>query len=254
VLPAAEREEVRELAAEVGAITWLTDLDEAVEVGSSAEGVTGAEDHAVAGPDVSGPTAPVAIPVEFERVPLPGPLKKRLMRAFLRDVHHYLWAVDYSPRSGETFRVRREVRRRALDALAAAERTPRPHVVVGHSLGSVIAYDVLKNVDGAPVCDGLVTLGSPLGLDEVQDRLDPGWSRWDGFPAAKVDGSWVNVFDRLDPVCGFDPILANDFRREGRPVVTDVDEPNWGTWRHSIGKYFRGSRLRRSLVGLLGIV
>jgi pimeloyl-ACP methyl ester carboxylesterase len=148
-------------------------------------------------------------------------------------------------------RVRHDARGRALDALAAAEQAPRPHVVVGHSLGSVIAYDVLKNVDEAPVCDGLVTLGSPLGLDEVRDRLDPGWSRWDGFPAAKVDRSWVNVFDRLDPVCGFDPVLANDYRREGRPVVSDVDEPNWGIWRHSIGKYFRGSRLRKSLVALL---
>jgi hypothetical protein len=252
-LPAAEKEEVRELAAEVGAITWLTDLDNAVEVGGGADPATGAADGAVAGLEPSGPIAPAEVADEFERIPLPGPLKKRLMRAFLRDVHHYLWDVDYSPRPGDTFRVRRDVRRRALDALAAAERAPRPHVVVGHSLGSVIAYDVLKNVDGAPVCDGLVTLGSPLGLDEVQDRLDPGWSRWDGFPAVKLGGSWVNVFDRLDPVCGFDPVLANDFRRGGQPVVTDVDEPNWGTWRHSIGKYFRGSRLRKSLVDLLGI-
>jgi hypothetical protein len=54
-------------------------------------------------------------------------------------------------------------------------------------------------------------------------------------------------------VCGFDPILANDVRREGREVVNDVDEPNWGTWRHSIGKYLRGSRLRASLVDLLDI-
>jgi hypothetical protein len=32
-LPAAAKEEVRELVAEVGAITWLTDLDGPVEVG-----------------------------------------------------------------------------------------------------------------------------------------------------------------------------------------------------------------------------
>jgi hypothetical protein len=90
-------------------------------------------------------------------------------------------------------------------------------------------------------------------LDEVQDRLDPGWSRWKGFPARRLTGRWVNVFDRLDPVCGFDPILPNDFRSEGRAVVTDVSEASWGRWRHSIGKYLRGPLLREALVDLLEI-
>ena len=252
-LPRAEKEEVRELAAEVGAITWLTDLDEAVAVASSANWVTGTADPAVAGLQASGPAAPAEVVDEFERVPLPGPLKKRLMRAFLRDVHHDFWDVNYSPRPGDPFRVRHDERRRELEALAGADRAPRPHVVVGHSMCSVIAYDVFKNVEGAPVCDGLITLGSPLGLDEVEDRLDPGWSRWDGFPAPNVDGSWVYVFDRLDKVCGSGLVLAIDYRSEGQPVRTDIDEPNWGTWRHSIGKYLHGPRLRKSLVDLLDI-
>lgn len=80
-------------------------------------------------------------------------------------------------RPKESFLVRDTVRIRGLDALRAADMAPRPHVVVGHSLGSVIAYDLLRNVASAPVLDGMLTLGSPLGLDEVQGRLDPGWSR-----------------------------------------------------------------------------
>jgi hypothetical protein len=179
-LPAEEKEAVRELAAEVGAITWLVDLDEDVEVGGGAVQITDVSEPASTSAEANGPAMPAAVApaVEFERIPLPGPLKRRLMRTFLRDVHHYLWDVDYSPRPGATFRVRQEVRRRTVDALAFAGDAARPHLVVGHSLGSVIAYDVLQNVDEAPVVDGLVRLGSPLGLDEVQDRLDPGWSRW----------------------------------------------------------------------------
>jgi hypothetical protein len=71
-LPAAAKEEVRELVAEVGAITWLTDLDGPVEVGIGADRVAGAGDHAMAGPEVSGPAAPVAVADEFERVRCPA--------------------------------------------------------------------------------------------------------------------------------------------------------------------------------------
>jgi hypothetical protein len=234
-LPPDEQAAIRELAAETGAVTWLFEDGD--------DGEDGADGAA---------TAPVEAPgAQFERVPLPGPLKRRLMKAFLRDVHHYLWDAEYSPGSRPQVRVRHRIRELALAAMTVD--VPRPHVLVGHSLGSVIAYDVLQNVPGAPTVDGLVTLGSPLGLDEVQDRLRPGWSRWDGFPTATVAGHWVNVYDRLDPVCGLDPDLANDFRQLGRTVVHDVDAPNWGTWRHSVTKYLRGSELRAALVEALDL-
>ena len=88
------------------------------------------------------------------------------------------------------------------------------------------------------------TLGSPLGVDEIQDRLV--WTRENGFPA-KLRGGWVNVYDSLDVVSRPDPKLANDFRKNGKEVVMDVNEQNWGTWRHSATKYFKGPELRRRL-------
>ena len=39
----------------------------------------------------------------LEAVPLPAPLKRRLMRVFLRDVHHYLFNATFRPRPGETY-------------------------------------------------------------------------------------------------------------------------------------------------------
>jgi hypothetical protein len=234
-LPEAQQREVLELAAEVGAVSWLDD--------PAAGGTSRAAEELDPAVDEVG--------IDFERIPLPGPVKRRLMAAFLRDVHHYLWNVEFNPGPGRSFAVRTEVRRRALDALAAAADVSRPHLLVGHSLGSVVAYDVLQNVADAPEVDGLITVGSPLGLDEVQDRLDPGWSRWNGFPSRRLKGRWVNVYDHLDPVCGFDPVLANDFRRGGETVLTDIHEANWGRWRHSIGKYLRRPLLRDAFVELL---
>jgi hypothetical protein len=118
-------------------------------------------------------------------------------------------------------------------------------------MGTVIAYDCLKRVQDAPRVDGLMTIGSPLGLDEIQDKLHPEWTRDTGFPFEKVQGGWVNVYDKLDPVAGFDPNLGNDYRRDGKPAVDDLNEQNYGSWRHDISKYLRGQNLREKLRGLL---
>jgi hypothetical protein len=75
--------------------------------------------------------------------------------------------------------------------------------------------------------------------------LHPEWTRAGGFPARLAH--WTNVFDRLDPVCGFDPHLANDFQRDAQKVIEDIHEPNSGWFRHNIEKYLRGPLLHSAL-------
>ena len=193
---------------------------------------------------------PSSVQGALERVPLPWFVKRPFLAAFLRDVHHYLFDVEHVPRHGTTFWVQQEIRRRFLAKLTDPAVT-RPHIVVAHSMGTVIAYDCLKRVGDCVAVDGIMTLGSPLGLDEVQDKLQPGWTREDGFPADRLAGGWLNLFDRLDPVCGFDPALANDYRRAGAMTVTDQAVRNPGAWRHSLGKYLRQPAVRVGLRQLL---
>lgn len=196
------------------------------------------------------PTPEEVAAVKQERVPVPAWLRKRIMGRFVRDAHHYFFNLDFSPRPGATYKVRDEMRRRFVDALKAGENN-RPLVVVSHSMGTVIAYDCLMHEPDCPAVDGLMTVGSPLGLDEVQDFF-PSWSRDNGFPR-KVLGRWVNVFDPLDVVVGLDPRFDNDFRRNGQFAVEDVREDNWGTWRHSISKYLQGRVLREHLARMLRV-
>lgn len=190
----------------------------------------------------------------LEAVPLPDWLKRRLMRVFLRDVHHYLYDATACPRAGETFQIRRDVRRRAVRVLQDGASRPGPHVVIGHSLGSVIAYDVLAAMDDAPDVDALLTVGSPLGISEVRDRLSPAWSRDGGWPARlPPDRPWSNVFDLMDPVCGgFDRMIAGEFRLDGLVRVQDLRVTNHGSWRHSVVKYLGQPRLREALLAALG--
>lgn len=187
----------------------------------------------------------------YERIPLPWPLKKAFLETFLRDVHHYLFNATFSPRPGTTYKVQDEIRNRFVDAIQAVDKSSGPHIILSHSMGTVIAYDCLKRVRKTAHVDGLITIGSPLGLDEIQDKLQPGWSRPDGYPSEKVDGGWINVFDRLDPVAGFDPIIANDFQIAGKSKVRDIEVSNSGAWRHSIVKYLKADPLRQELRQML---
>jgi hypothetical protein len=192
-----------------------------------------------------------AAPTPDERFPLPWPVKERFLKVFLRDVHHYLLNVDYEPRPGERYRVRDEIRRRFLSELEAVPKDRTPVIVISHSMGTVIAYDCLANLPECRKIDALVTLGSPLGIDEVQDKLAPGWSRQNGFPRAKVRGDWVNGFDRFDVVAALDPKLANDFQENGQLVINDIGVTNEGSWRHTLRKYFQRQVLRAELRRLL---
>ncbi len=192
------------------------------------------------------------IGAEFERIPLPWAVKRRLMKVFLKDVHHYLFNSETTPREAENFLCQDEIRNRFVDAVKRGADRPGPHVVVAHSMGTVISYDCLKRVDDCPAVDGYITIGSPLGLDEIQDKLQPGWSRDDGFPSEKVRGDWVNVYDRLDPVAGLDPAIANDYRRGGDETVIDIHQVNPGAWRHDAGKYMAGALFREQLNRMMG--
>jgi hypothetical protein len=194
--------------------------------------------------------------VALERVPLPWFIKKRIMKAFLRDAHHYYFNKPHTPRPGEIYRVQDEIRRRFVAALNVQAEVPAangPHIVVSHSMGTMIAYDCLKRVAACPAIDGLITLGSPLGIDEVQDCNKPEWTRADGFPADKLNGRWVNIFDRLDVVCAADPRIAGDFQHGGKDRIEDIGVSNEGYWRHAVVQYLARPHLRETLASMLNL-
>jgi len=187
--------------------------------------------------------------VDFERIPLPWFVKRRVMKVLLRDVHHYLFNTEHEPRPGERFKVKDEIQRRFIETMTAdAQQNANngPHIVVSHSMGTVISYDCLKHRADCPPVSALMTIGSPLGLDEIQDMM-PDWSREDGFPSTHVAKNWTNVYDKLDPVAGFDPNLSNDYRKLSQPVVNDIKVTNSGRWRHSSWKYFQQESLKDAL-------
>jgi hypothetical protein len=86
-------------------------------------------------------------------------------------------------------------------------------LLIGHSMGSIIAWDSLwelQHLEGLQTCvDCFLTLGSPLGMNYVQRRLAGQDARILGRYPCNID-RWVNISSRGDLVA-LDPSLANDF-------------------------------------------
>lgn len=187
-------------------------------------------------------------------IPLPGFVERFLMKRLVRDAHHYLYAHDFEPRPGEKFNVQKELRKRFVEAVQRGSEKPGPHVVVSHSMGTMIAYDCLKHLPGCPKVDALVTLGTPLGLSEVQDGFGKSWKKAAAYPAGTLGTDrWVNFYDRLDVVCAASPKLAGDYRHEDGTVIDDQRITNVGRWRHAVREYFARDEIRKRLKALLRI-
>jgi alpha-beta hydrolase superfamily lysophospholipase len=107
------------------------------------------------------------------------------MAEHLREAHEYLFNVNG---------IRDTIRSRVIEDLHKYPDGTR-RILIGHSQGTFIAYDVMTAVAYCPAIDGFMTIGSLLGIDEIHDHLM--WSRDNGFPA-KLHGDWIHVFNPFD--------------------------------------------------------
>ena len=177
---------------------------------------------------------------------LPDSVRRAVIKKAAMEAYYFLFNKEYLRADGERFDVRVELRRRLLEQLGKAGDAAERTVIISHSMGTMVAYDVLRNCADCPPVSTLITLGSPLGVAEVQAELKaPGTAHVD-FPE-RVQDAWINIYDPLDPICGADPRFANDYLPANGKTVLDVKESNWGQWRHSIVHYLSGARFRQHL-------
>jgi hypothetical protein len=183
---------------------------------------------------------------------LPAGVKHAIIKKAAMEAFYFLFNKEYTRADGIAFMVRQELRSRLLEDLVAAQALGEKLVIVSHSMGTMVAYDVLRNCPECPPVDTLFTLGSPLGVREVEDELVAADADHVDFPAARLN-RWINIYDPLDPICGADPRLADDYRAVDGKSVVDIKESNWGNWRHTITHYFAGTRFRAELAKAFGL-
>lgn len=137
--------------------------------------------------------------------------------------------------------------RKAMDeGVRRAFQPGTEHVVVSHSLGTVVAFNVLrdKSADLGLKVPLFLTVGSPLAVNVVKKAIKP-----IGHP--KCVGRWFNAMDERDVVSLF-PL--NDKHFDIDPEIenkTDVDNPTKN--RHGISGYLGdpvvAKRIYQALIG-----
>lgn len=119
-----------------------------------------------------------------------------------------------------------------------------PCVVVGHSLGSIVSYLILKENPQYPV-KKLITVGSPLGVKSVQKFL----GRPLVMPACIQSKEWFNAYDERDFVALF-PLDKEYFNIQ--PPITNLQEINNQTSnRHGIDGYLNDPIIAKTIYDAL---
>lgn len=169
------------------------------------------------------------------------PFNRTLLRyvtmVFIDDVYAYFYKDEQ----------RKAIHNRLIFLLDLHTATPdkEPLIVIGHSLGSIVAYEVLAE-HIYPV-DKLITLGAPLGIEAVKSEL-----RKHHGERLKVPGGvkeWLNFADRFD-VVAIDNTLRDDYRGTGLVDIEVVNpnrlEKNQGA--HSGVGYLSTDEVRASVI------
>jgi hypothetical protein len=175
-----------------------------------------------------------AAPQRMAGVGFPDPMFRFVVGAFASDVVDYLYG-------GFAEAMRAPVR-------AALLTDPRPGIVVAHSLGTIITYDVLSEAAFADFdIPLLITLGCPLGIENVQERLRNGKGRPNPTPRAAK--AWTNFGDRFDPVA-----LERTLRDEFSPTsfVRDESVNNPARNNHDLSGYLSIPLVRTAILSAVG--
>jgi len=126
------------------------------------------------------------------------------LASHLRDVRHY-----NSNKNGIADEVRRKLKRLIIDAT----RNRQPILLIGHSMGSIIAYDTLWELSHQSAVtanvDLLLTIGSPLGQRFMQRRFKGSDSPAEERYPTNVR-RWTNIA-AVGDMTSLDRRIADDF-------------------------------------------
>lgn len=158
-------------------------------------------------------------------------------------------ALIGSFKQARRFLVDGEVKASVLARVGAAI-SDDTRVMIGHSLGSVVAYEYLCRYQPRSV-RLLVTLGSPLGIPNlIFDRLSPAPARGLGsWPASITD--WVNIADSDDIVALRKQLSGLFSPPRAVGPVRDRMVDNGGR-PHAIDRYLNAAATGEALGGVLG--
>lgn len=142
---------------------------------------------------------------------------------FLKDVYLYV--------------SNREVARQ-INQIVEEKLTDQPTIVIAHSLGSVVGYNVIRNRRPTLKLRKFITVGCPLGLKAVSSKLGVPEN-----PGGK--GGWYNAYDERD-IVALNPLDDTYFPTD--PIIINNNHvDNQTDNRHGIVGYLNDAGVARQV-------
>jgi hypothetical protein len=164
---------------------------------------------------------------------LPEQVNKFLIKLFVRDVSLYLTNTGFRSQVAE--RVAHTIQQQNQEV-----------AIIAHSLGTVVAYDVLSRMPDVKVSH-FVSIGSPLGLKSIRKVITAGLTEL--FPPNLK--SWTNIYNRKDMVSAVRELAGLYPSLDNRSIVdSDIGEGNWAD-AHSIEVYLQSKVAAKTIKKLL---
>ncbi len=175
-------------------------------------------------------------------------------------VHHYFSDLEKYYRNYCVRRVYKDCRAKVAICTAAAEvlkkHRSKKILLIAHSMGSIVAYDVLTRYAADVSVDTLVTIGSPLGLPIIKSKI-AAEHRSDSLKTPQnVVRKWYNLSDLRDKIA-LNYRLRDDYQKNAanvRPtdkiVFNDYEYMGIGNPHKSYG-YLRTREMARIVAAFL---
>lgn len=214
---AAEREFMRDVLLEVAAKQGITNAEIAAEVGAEV---------VEKGPLNWGWVQGILRVID-RKVPFGSSTSVAL---FTKDVFQYLTNTG--------------LRQHIDNGVRAAIRSEEPTVVVAHSLGTVVAYNVLRDHGKTQKWNvpHFITVGSPLGVTKIRQTLTS------IAPIAQPScvGSWFNGLDEGDVVALY-PLAPPHFDISPKSIRNKRDVDNHTDNQHGIAGYLDDPEVAKTI-------
>lgn len=124
-----------------------------------------------------------------------------------------------------------------IDDIVRPALSGEPCIVIAHSLGTVVAFKLLRATTSARV-PFYLTLGSPLAVKSVKNALGPAYTRPSNI------STWINGLDRDDAVTVGRALKANTFG----PGIENIDDiENGNADPHDIRRYLQDRRIAQAI-------
>ncbi|MBN2092612.1 hypothetical protein JW964_23530 [candidate division KSB1 bacterium] len=150
-----------------------------------------------------------------------SPVVDLVFQHFFRELGLY-YSAEMIPYRGESLLAKEAIRQELSEVLKKYQR--HQILLIAHSMGTIIAFDVLSLKNPESIIDTLVTMGSPLGMPVIQSKILAERQITKNMLQIpdNISHDWYNFFDPDDNVSN-EPILRDKFLENKKAVqIKDI--------------------------------